>query len=215
MATNFPASLDSLTNPTSSDSLNSPSHSAQHANVNDAVEALQLKVGIDSSADTSSLEYRIAQLEAAGSPIVKVAAFTSSGTWTVPAGVTYAVAHMRGGGGGAGRNATAGAGGDSSVAFASGTVTAPGGNGGVSEAIGSAYTIQTFAGKPNSGHAAKYIRGTQNMMVEATDDGAYIVAGADVTPAASITVTVGAGGTAGTSGSAGGSGYVWIEYQES
>ena len=39
MATNFPTSLDTLTNPTSSDSLNSPSHSAQHANVNDAVAA--------------------------------------------------------------------------------------------------------------------------------------------------------------------------------
>jgi len=64
MATNFPASLDSLTNPTSSDSLNSPSHSAQHANVNDAVEALQAKVGADSSAVTSSLDYKVAQLEA-------------------------------------------------------------------------------------------------------------------------------------------------------
>jgi hypothetical protein len=63
VATNFPASLDSLTNPTSSDSLNSPSHSAQHANVNDAVEALQVKVGADSSAVTSSLDYKVAQLE--------------------------------------------------------------------------------------------------------------------------------------------------------
>ena len=64
MATNFPASLDSLTNPSSSDSLNSPSHSAQHANSNDASEALQAKVGADSSAVTSSLDYKVAQLEA-------------------------------------------------------------------------------------------------------------------------------------------------------
>ena len=71
MATNFPASLDSLTNPTSSDSLNSPSHSAQHANVNDAVEALQAKVGVDSSAVTTSLDYKVAQLES------DVAGFTS------------------------------------------------------------------------------------------------------------------------------------------
>ena len=60
MATNFPASLDSLTNPTSSDSLNSPSHSAQHANSNDAIEALQAKVGADSSAVTTSHDYKIA-----------------------------------------------------------------------------------------------------------------------------------------------------------
>jgi hypothetical protein len=69
MATNFPASLDTLTNPTSSDSLSSPSHSAQHANVNDAVEALQAKVGVDSSAVTSSLDYKVAQLETSGASV--------------------------------------------------------------------------------------------------------------------------------------------------
>ena len=69
MATNFPASLDTLTNPTSSDSLSSPSHSAQHANVNDAVEALQAKVGADSSAVTSSLDYKVAQLETSGASV--------------------------------------------------------------------------------------------------------------------------------------------------
>ena len=41
MATNFPASVDSLTNPVSNDSLNSPSHSAQHTNANDAIEAIE------------------------------------------------------------------------------------------------------------------------------------------------------------------------------
>jgi hypothetical protein len=41
MATNFPASVDTLTNPVSNDSLNSPSHSAQHANANDAIEAIE------------------------------------------------------------------------------------------------------------------------------------------------------------------------------
>ena len=41
MATNFPASVDTLTNPVSTDSLNTPSHSAQHANSNDAIEAIE------------------------------------------------------------------------------------------------------------------------------------------------------------------------------
>lgn len=63
MATNFPTSQDSFTNPTSSDTLDSPDHAAQHANVNDAVEALQAKVGSDSSAVTTSHDYKIAQLE--------------------------------------------------------------------------------------------------------------------------------------------------------
>jgi len=59
VATNFPASLDSLTNPTSTDSLTSPSHAGQHADANDAIEALQAKVGVNSSAVTSSLDYKV------------------------------------------------------------------------------------------------------------------------------------------------------------
>ena len=78
MATNFPTSLDTLTNPTSSDSLNSPSHSAQHANSNDAIEALQAKVGADSSAVTSSLDYKIAQLEAQTGRLLQVVTATYS-----------------------------------------------------------------------------------------------------------------------------------------
>jgi hypothetical protein len=83
MATNFPASLDTLTNPTSSDSLSSPSHSAQHANVNDAVEALQAKVGADSSAVTSSLDYKVAQLEAIShGKILQVVSTTKTDTFS-------------------------------------------------------------------------------------------------------------------------------------
>ena len=41
MATNFPGSQDSFTNPTSSDTLDSPDHAAQHADANDSIEAIQ------------------------------------------------------------------------------------------------------------------------------------------------------------------------------
>lgn len=61
MSTNFPTGLDTLTNPTSTDPMTSPSHSAQHANANDAIEALEAKVGIDGSAVTTSLDYKIAR----------------------------------------------------------------------------------------------------------------------------------------------------------
>ena len=64
MATNFPTSLDSLTNPTTGNPLSSPSHAGQHANANDAIEALEAKVGVNSSAVTTSHDYKIAQLEA-------------------------------------------------------------------------------------------------------------------------------------------------------
>jgi microcystin-dependent protein len=59
MSTNFPTSLDALTNPSAGNTLNSPSHSTQHANSNDAIEALQTKVGVNSSAVTTSHDYKI------------------------------------------------------------------------------------------------------------------------------------------------------------
>ena len=63
MATNFPENLDNFTNPNSDNPLSNPSHSEQHANANDAIEALQTKVGIDNSSDANSLDYRVSQLE--------------------------------------------------------------------------------------------------------------------------------------------------------
>jgi hypothetical protein len=63
MATNYPNSLDSLTNPATTDPVNNPSHAIQHANANDAIEALQAKVGTDNSAVTTSIDYRVRQLE--------------------------------------------------------------------------------------------------------------------------------------------------------
>ena len=59
MATGFPSSLDALTNPVSTDVLTSPSHADQHANANDGIEALQAKVGVDGSAVTTSLDYKV------------------------------------------------------------------------------------------------------------------------------------------------------------
>ena len=62
MATNFPTSKDTLVNPNPSDSVQVVSHAAQHANANDAIEALETKVGVDGSTDTSSHDYKIANL---------------------------------------------------------------------------------------------------------------------------------------------------------
>ncbi len=59
MATNYPNNLDELINPNGTDQLSAPSHSEQHANANDAIEALQVKVGIDGSQDPDSLTYKI------------------------------------------------------------------------------------------------------------------------------------------------------------
>lgn len=61
MATNFPESLDNLSNPQGTDSLQG--HANLHANVNDAIEALQTKVGVDGSTDSNSLDYRLTAIE--------------------------------------------------------------------------------------------------------------------------------------------------------
>ena len=63
MTINYPGSLDNFTNPTSASPINSPSHADQHSNANDAIEALEAKVGSNNSAVTTSHDYKIAQLE--------------------------------------------------------------------------------------------------------------------------------------------------------
>jgi len=64
---NFPTSLDTLTNPQASDAMDTAGveHDIQHANLNDIVEALEAKVGIDNSNDTGSIDYRLRAVEAA------------------------------------------------------------------------------------------------------------------------------------------------------
>jgi hypothetical protein len=41
MPTNYPGSLDSLTNPSAGDPTTSPSHAGQHGNATDAIEAIE------------------------------------------------------------------------------------------------------------------------------------------------------------------------------
>ena len=56
MATSYPEALDNFTNPTGATSVAALSHAAQHAAANDAIEAIQLKLGINSSSDTESID---------------------------------------------------------------------------------------------------------------------------------------------------------------
>lgn len=54
MASNYPTSIDSFTDPLSNSPLNNPSHSAQHQDLNDAVEKLETKLGVGSSPASSA-----------------------------------------------------------------------------------------------------------------------------------------------------------------
>lgn len=61
LATNFPNSLDNLSNPSATDSLSG--HAAQHQNANDAIEAIQAKIGVDGSLDENSIDYKISDIK--------------------------------------------------------------------------------------------------------------------------------------------------------
>lgn len=65
MATNYPASLDNLVNPTASDTLNSNTvpHHLQHANANDAIEALQTVLGVNPAGSHLTVKDRIIAAE--------------------------------------------------------------------------------------------------------------------------------------------------------
>lgn len=80
MATDYPTSLDNFTNPASTDLMNSVTvpHNEQHANANDAIEALQAKVGVDSSAVTTSIDYQLNT----GYRYHSTVYYTSNGTFT-------------------------------------------------------------------------------------------------------------------------------------
>ena len=65
MATNYPNSLDILINPTPTDTLNSTvvPHSDQHANANDAIEAIQTVLGINPAGAYLTVKDRIINTE--------------------------------------------------------------------------------------------------------------------------------------------------------
>jgi hypothetical protein len=73
VAINFPTSLDNFTNPSSGNTLDSPSHSLQHSDINDAVEAMQRKVGVGTSVAGSASAGQVLTISAAG-----------TSTWSTP-----------------------------------------------------------------------------------------------------------------------------------
>jgi hypothetical protein len=66
MATAYPGGIDDFTNPTSTDTLNSISvpHASQHADLNDAVEAIEATLGVNPQGSESTVSARVGALEA-------------------------------------------------------------------------------------------------------------------------------------------------------
>lgn len=69
MATNFPSSLDNFTNPVSGNTLDSPSHSLQHSDANDAIEAIEAKLGIGNSPAGSATSGQVLTAQGGGTAL--------------------------------------------------------------------------------------------------------------------------------------------------
>lgn len=80
MSINYPSSLDSFANPSSTDLMENASpaldHDVQHANANDAIEALEAKVGTDGSAVTTSFDYKLSGVTGSDKAVSKTGAET-------------------------------------------------------------------------------------------------------------------------------------------
>lgn len=76
MASTFPTTLDAFTNPTGADNLSTSvggrTHPQLHADIADAMEAVQAKLGITSSAVTTSHDYLLARLNRTANKFVSM-----------------------------------------------------------------------------------------------------------------------------------------------
>lgn len=83
--TNFPTSLDALTNPTGGQSLVAVDHAAQHANANDAIEALEAKMGVNGSAVNTTIDYKLSGVATGDKAVSKTGTETlTNKTLTAP-----------------------------------------------------------------------------------------------------------------------------------
>lgn len=68
MASSYPGSLDSLTNPAGTDYQDVVPHGAQHADANDAIEAIQATLGVDPQGGAATVGDRIGVISNFASP---------------------------------------------------------------------------------------------------------------------------------------------------
>lgn len=88
MGTNYPGAIDSLTNPSASggDTLDDPPHDTQHADANDAIEAIETELGVNPRGSEATVRARLDAIESATSKPV-----TADDTVTVHTGTLTTV----------------------------------------------------------------------------------------------------------------------------
>lgn len=77
---NFPSSLDTLSNPISSDTMSAVPHASQHADANDILEALEAKVGVDGSVVTTSHDYKLSLITSTSKAVPQTATALTQGS---------------------------------------------------------------------------------------------------------------------------------------
>jgi len=75
MATTFPTTIDNFINPSTTDILG-PTHSVQHTNNNDAIEAIEAKIGINASGVTTTHDYKLNEVISTDKAVGKTATQT-------------------------------------------------------------------------------------------------------------------------------------------
>lgn len=76
MATNYPSSIQTFGDPISTDTLSG--HAALHTDINDTVEAIQNKLGVDGDTDVTTVDRRVALLELEITPTGSLMMFAGS-----------------------------------------------------------------------------------------------------------------------------------------
>lgn len=89
MAINFPTTLDTFSNPIGTDLLENATtaldHDVQHSNANDAIEALEAKVGVNGSAVTTTHDYKLSGVATGDKAVSKTGTETlTNKTLTAP-----------------------------------------------------------------------------------------------------------------------------------
>lgn len=74
MSSSYPGGIDSFTNPTGTDPLSNPEHASQHANANDAIEAIETELGVTPSGTATTVAARLTDIEATAGGIAANAA---------------------------------------------------------------------------------------------------------------------------------------------
>jgi hypothetical protein len=98
MASTYPTSLDNFTNPIAANPLTAPSHAQQHADINDAVEALEAKVAVGNTVLGTWIDYTPTWTGGLTNPVVgngvilgrysRVNQLVTAQIWVVPGSTT-------------------------------------------------------------------------------------------------------------------------------